>query len=151
MTAFVMPRVKRRAALLAAAACACFSAVGAASAQSMGASSSAFNAGYGRSAGDENRPVNFTLRDTNGNLTIIDGVMNTGSDQSTLAGASIADGGGYAGVGGLYSSGASAIGNNLNVVTSGSHNTVIINSVQTNTGTVTANGYVSNGTAASAN
>lgn len=150
MTAFVKPRMKRRVALLAIAAGACFSAAGAASAQSMGASSSSFNAGYGRTAGAENRPVDFTLRDSNGNLTIIDGVMNTGSDQSTLAGASIA-GGGYSGVGGVYNSGASAIGNNLNVVTSGNYNTVIVNSVQTNTGTVTANGYVSNGTATSAN
>jgi holdfast attachment protein HfaA len=150
MTAFVKPRMKHRAALLAVAVGACFSAIGVASAQSMGTSSSSYNAGYGRTAGAENRPVDFTLRDSNGNLTIVDGVMNTGSDQSTLARSSIA-GGGYSGVGGSYSSGASAIGNNLNVVTSGNYNTVIINSVQTNTGTVTANGYVSNGTATSAN
>jgi holdfast attachment protein HfaA len=131
--------------------CAAFLAFGAAQAQTMGANSSSFNAGYGRTAGEENRPVDFTLRDANGNLTIIDGVMNTGADQSTLAGSSIADGGRYAGVGGVYSSNASAIGNSLNVITSGSHNTVIVNSVQTNNGTVTANGYVTNGTTTSAN
>jgi holdfast attachment protein HfaA len=151
MTAFETPGMKHRGAMLATAVCVCLSMVGAASAQSMTSNSSSYNAGYGRSAGDENRPVNFSIRDTNGNLVILDGVMNTGADQSTLAGASIVDGGGYSGVGGAYSSGASAIGNNLNVVTSGSYNTVIINSVQTNTGTVTANGYVSNGTVASAN
>jgi holdfast attachment protein HfaA len=151
MTAFVKPGMKRRIALLAAGLGAGLSTVGVASAQSMSSNSSSYNAGYGRSAGDENRPVNFSIRDTNGNLVILDGVMNTGADQSTLAGASIVDGGGYSGVGGAYSSGASAIGNNLNVVTSGSYNTVIINSVQTNTGTVTANGSVSNGTATSAN
>ena len=150
-TAFRTLRNKRRAALLAAALCAGLLGVGEAGAQSMGTNASSFNAGYGRSAGDENRPVDFTLRDSSGNLTIIDGVMNTGPDQSTLAGSSIADGGGYSGVGGTYTSGASAIGNSLNVVTTGNYNTVIVNSVQTNNGTVTANGYVSNGTVSSAN
>jgi holdfast attachment protein HfaA len=111
-------------------------------AQQMGTASSSFNAGYGRAAGDENRPVDFSLRDSSGNLTIIDGVMNTGPDQSTLAGSSIADGNGYAGVGGVYSVGASAVGNNLTVVTNGNYNTVIVNSVQTNNGDVIANGYV---------
>lgn len=150
MTLIVYPGRRRRVAMAVCAVCASLLAVGAAQAQSMGSSSSAFNAGYGRAAGDENRPVNFSIRDANGNLTIIDGVMNTGRDQSTLSGSSIVDGGGYAGVGGAYSGSASAIGNNLNVVTSGSYNTVIINSVQTNTGAVTANGYV-NGAATSAN
>lgn len=151
MTVLENPGKRRRTALLAAAVCACFSTAGEAAAQAMGTNSSSFNAGYGRSPGDENRPVDFSMRDSSGNLTIIDGVMNTGPDQSTLAGSSIADGGGFSGVGGTYTSGASAIGNSLNVVTNGNYNTVIVNSVQTNNGTVTANGYVSNGTAASAN
>lgn len=151
MIAFESLGKKSRLAGLSAGICAGLLAFGAAHAQTMATNSSSFNAGYGRTAGEENRPVNFTMRDANGNLTIIDGVMNTGADQSTLAGSSIADGGRYAGVGGIYSSGASAIGNSLNVVTSVSHNTVIVNSVQTNNGAVTANGYVSNGTTTSAN
>jgi len=151
MTAFASLGKKNRLIALTAAVCAGLSAFGAAQAQTMGTNASSFNAGYGRSPGDENKPVDFTMRDSSGNLTIIDGVMNTGPDQSTLAGSSIADGGGYSGVGGVYSSGASAIGNSLNVVTTGNYNTVIVNSVQTNNGTVTANGYVSNGTTVSAN
>jgi holdfast attachment protein HfaA len=125
--------------------------VSAACAQQMNTSSTSFNAGYGRTAGAENRPVEFSLRNAEGNLTIIDGVMNTGPDQSTLAGSAIADGGGFSGVGGVYSSGASAIGNNLTVVTQGNYNTVIINSVQTNNGNVIANGNLNTGAASSEN
>lgn len=120
-------------------------AAGGATAQMMSTNSTSFNAGYGRSAGAENAPVNFSLRDQAGNLQIIDGVMNTGPDQSTLAGSAIADGGGFSGVGGIYTTGASAIGNNLTVVTTGNYNTVIINSVQTNNGDVIANGSMNTG------
>ena len=117
----------------------------AAHAQQMFTGSASFNAGYGRVAGEENRPVDFTLRNADGNLTIIDGVMNTGPDQSTLAGSTIADGNGFAGVGGVYNTSPSAIGNNLTVVTQGNYNTVIINSNQTNTGAVTANAGATGG------
>ena len=41
--------------------------------------------------------------------------------------------------------GATAIGNSLNVVVQGNHNTVIVNSRQTNTGNITA-GTALNGT-----
>ena len=47
----------------------------------------------------------------------------------------------YSGAGGSGPgaiAGSTAIGNNLNVVVQGSHNTVIVNSRQTNTGNVTA-------------
>jgi holdfast attachment protein HfaA len=114
----------------------------AAQAQQLSSNSSSFNAGYGRRAGEENSAYDFSIRDANGNLSIIDGMMSTGRDQSTLSGNSIVDGGGYSGVGGLVSSSASAIGNNLTVVTSGSYNTVIVNSTQTNNGNVIANGTV---------
>jgi holdfast attachment protein HfaA len=126
-------------------------AAGAAHGQLMNTNSTSFNAGYGRVAGEENRPVDFSLRNADGNLTIIDGVMNTGPDQSTLAGSSINDGGGFSGVGGVYNSSPSAIGNNLTVVTQGNYNTVIVNSVQTNNGTVSATGVINAGTSASAN
>lgn len=97
-----------------------------------------YNAGYGRTAGQENRVVDYSTRDTSGNRIIVDGVMLTGEDQSTftrsgLGGAFDA----YAGVGGQGGS-STAIGNNLVVITQGSYNTVIIDSTQTNNGTVTA-------------
>jgi holdfast attachment protein HfaA len=129
----------------------CATGAGAAQAQMMSTNSTSFNAGYGRNAGEENRPVDFSLRNADGNLTIIDGVMNTGPDQSTLAGSTINDGGGFSGVGGVYSSGASAIGNNLTVVTQGNYNTVIIKSVQTNNGDVTASGNLITGATTGAN
>ena len=151
MTAYPILGLRPRLFVISAGLCAGLLAFGAAQAQSMGTNSSSFNAGYGRSSGDENRPVNFSMRDANGNLTIVDGVMNTGRDQSTLAGSSIYEGAGYSGVGASYTTGATAIGNNLNVVTSGNYNTVIINSSQTNNGAVTANGYVNNGTSVSEN
>lgn len=151
MSSFEKLRPKHRLAALSIGVCAGLLGFGAAQAQTMGSSSSSYNAGYGRAPGDENRPVNFSIRDANGNLTIVDGVMNTGRDQSTLAGSSIYEGSGYSGVGASYTTGATAIGNNLNVVTTGNYNTVIINSSQTNNGAVTANGYVNNGTSVSAN
>lgn len=105
-------------------------------AQSMSTNSADFNAGYGRIPGQENRPVEITTRDANGNRIIVDGLILTGQDQSSFASASgAADA--YAGVGAL-SGGASAIGNNLVVLTQGSYNTVIVNSSQVNNGAVTA-------------
>lgn len=106
-------------------------------AQSMLQSAAGYNAGYGRVLGQENQPVSSTTRDANGNRVIIDGVIQVGGDQSLFArfGATGAVDA-YAGAGAL--GGASAIGNNLTVVTQGNWNTVIINSVQTNSGTVSA-------------
>lgn len=120
-------------------------AAGQANAQAMSTNSADFNSGYGRAAGSENHPVQFSTRDANGNRIIVDGLMLTGEDQSSFSSASgAADA--YAGVG-ASAGGATAIGNNLTVVTQGNYNTVIINSSQTNTGAVTANasGGVGNG------
>ncbi len=109
---------------------------GQAGAQSMFANSAEYNAGYGRAAGQENWPVNVTTRDANGNRVIVDGLILLGEDQSSFSRASgAADA--FAGVGAV-GGGASAIGNNLVVVTQGSNNTVIVRSNQTNTGAVTA-------------
>jgi holdfast attachment protein HfaA len=108
-----------------------------ANAQSMSANSASFNAGYGRVAGQENRAVEVTTRDANGNRVVVDGLILTGADQSVFA---RAGGGGaidaFSGVG--ANGGSTAIGNNLVVVTQGSNNTVIVSSQQTNTGSVTA-------------
>ena len=105
-------------------------------AQYMSTNSAEFNAGYGRYPGQENQPVDVTTRDANGNRVIVDGLILSGEDQSSFARASgAADA--FAGVGAIGGD-ASAIGNNLVVVTQGSNNTVIVNSTQTNTGNVSA-------------
>lgn len=111
-------------------------ACGSAGAQSMSANSAAYNAGYGRVAGQENQPVEVGVRDANGNLVIVDGIIETGVDFSGFAGAGATAGAGdtVAGAGG----GATAIGNNLQVVTQGNDNVVIIDSNQVNTGNISA-------------
>jgi len=111
-------------------------AAGQAHAQYMSTNAAEYNAGYGRYAGQENRPVDVTTRDANGNRVIVDGLILSGEDQSSFARASgAADA--FAGVGSV-GGGASAIGNNLVVVTQGSNNTVIVNSTQNNSGNVSA-------------
>lgn len=100
----------------------------------------AMNAGYGRaSTSSGNFGVSATgTRDANGNRVIIDGIIQGGLDQSVISRTSLsgaADAGAGAGFGG-----ATAIGNNLSVITQGNWNTVIINSTQINNGDVTANG-----------
>ncbi len=111
---------------------------GVACAQTMTTSSASMNAGYGRAPGEENRLTDFGGRDANGNRLIVDGVIQTGEDQSVFArtgGGGVS--GSMSGVGALGGS-STAIGNNLVVVTQGSWNTVIVNSNQTNNGNVTA-------------
>jgi holdfast attachment protein HfaA len=120
---------------------------GVASAQTMTANSAAYNAGYGRVADEENQPVDPTMRDANGNLVVVDGIIQAGQDQSVFS--NFGAGGAFDTVSGVSTStSASAVGNNLVVVTQGSNNTVIVNSTQTNTGNVSAstslNGGVSN-------
>lgn len=123
---------------LMAAALALIVSAGVAEAQSMSTSAAQYNAGYGRIYGQENQPVAATTRDANGNRVILDGIIQTGSDQSIFARAQAwgaADA--FAGAGAL--GGATAIGNNLVVITQGNWNTVIVNSTQNNSGPVTAN------------
>ncbi|MBI1687080.1 holdfast anchoring protein HfaA [Caulobacter hibisci] len=120
-------------------------------AQSVTTNSASYNAGYGRTAGQENSIVDYSTRDANGNRVIVDGVMLTGADQSVYSSRSSSGSlDSYSGVGSLGgSSGATAIGNNLTVITQGSNNVVIVNSKQVNNGNVSAsastNGGVSNG------
>lgn len=109
---------------------------GPAHAQFMGSNSADFNAGWGRVSGQENRAADVSTRDLNGNRVIIDGLIQVGEDQSTFARASGAAEA-FAGVGAI-GGGATAIGNNLTVITQGSNNTVIVKSTQTNHGAVTA-------------
>ena len=85
------------------------------------ASSQAWS-GAGASAG-------AAARSEAGNRVIIDGVIQTGVGVSSQTGL----------FGGGVGSGATAIGNQLNVNVSGRYNTVIINSTQINNGDINAN------------
>ncbi|MAB44004.1 MAG: holdfast attachment protein HfaA [Sphingomonadaceae bacterium] len=86
------------------------------------ATSSQAWSGAGASAG-------AAARSEAGNRVIIDGVIQTGVGVSSQTGL----------FGGGVGSGATAIGNQLNVNVSGRYNTVIINSTQINNGDINAN------------
>lgn len=111
-------------------------AAGAAPAQSS-TSGSAFNAGYGGGLSQTANPINVSRAyDANGNHVVVDGVTQTGSDQSVFYSRQTSGAGDtYAGAGAL---GGTAIGNNLQVQVSGNNNTVVVNSTQTNNAPVTA-------------
>ena len=96
---------------------------------------------YGMGYGDESRPYQVTsTRDANGNRVIINGRFATSGSYTETSGV-----GGYnlTGRWGVSNS-AQAIGNQLTVVTTGSNNTVIIDSTQINNGDQEA-GIVLNG------
>jgi holdfast attachment protein HfaA len=111
--------------------------------------SSSYNQGYGMAAGQENAPIDASLRDANGNLTIVNGQF-TSSSMSQQSGVQQMStiGGGMGSIGTVTNSTsggtststatASAIGNQLNVVTVGNNNTVVVDSSQTNNGNQTA-------------
>ncbi len=111
---------------------------GAARAQSGSSTLSGFSQGFNGGLSTIQGAVNVSTRDANGNLTIVDGVTQIGSDQSMFAKAGSTTGASdaYSGAGAI--GGATAIGNNLSVNVSGQYNTVIVNSSQTNTGSVSA-------------
>jgi len=109
-------------------------------AQTMNANSASYNAGWGRSSDQENQPINPSMRDANGNLLVVNGVIMNSTSQSLLSGGGVSTSGS-----GAFASGATAIGNSLSVVTQGNDNTVIIDSRQTNNGTVTATSTTSGG------
>jgi holdfast attachment protein HfaA len=116
---------------------------GAAQAQSMGNGGS-FNGGYNRAPDAGNSPIDVSMTDINGNLVVVNGQITSAQTGSIFAGAgAVASASGIAGAADSFSgaggASASAIGNNLSVVTEGNNNTVIVNSVQTNNGNVTAN------------
>ena len=106
-------------------------------AQSRAGFANEFSRPYDLSPTDMTRPYDARTRDLNGNRVIIDGRIVVGDDLSSLPL------GLYNSSGGLGFSGTGvAIGNQLNVNTSGSFNTVIVNSTQVNNGdqTVVLNG-----------
>jgi holdfast attachment protein HfaA len=113
--------------------------LGATAAQAQSWTNSGSYNGYG--AGTQNTASNYQLRDPNGNLTLVNGQFQ-GSSYSSQSGtqmASTSGGGvGTSGAGAQYGQ-ASAIGNSLNVVVLGSHNTTVVDTTQINNGNQTAN------------
>ena len=89
--------------------------------------------GYG--SGVQNQASNYSMRDANGNLTLVNGQV-TPSIYQQGSGAQYS-GGGVGGAGSTYGQ-ANAIGNQLSVVVLGNHNTTIIDSTQVNNGNQTA-------------
>ncbi len=109
--------------------------------------SSTYNAPWGLQPGQENQAPSPSLRDGNGNLQVVNGQFigaNFGpsAGASASAGAAAGSGVGTSGAGTAFG-GATAIGNQLNVVTLGNNNTVVVNATQNNSGNQTATNNVS--------
>lgn len=118
--------------------------------QAGGQSLGQLQAGYGGSRYGTARAATGSTRDANGNRLIVDGIIQSGTSSYSQSSAGVSSSatsrvGSISGQGPSAIGGATAIGNNLNVVVQGNRNTVIINSTQTNTGNVSA-GTVLNGT-----
>jgi holdfast attachment protein HfaA len=86
-----------------------------------------FTRGYGMGWESFETPIEASTRDESGNRTIVNGRMEI---EGTLTGGLMDN----------YGSGlgAQAIGNQLNVVTQGNYNTVIVDSTQINNGDISA-------------
>jgi holdfast attachment protein HfaA len=103
----------------------------------MSTSAATFETGYGLTRNQMQNPIDPSTRDANGNRVLLDGMMLSGTDNSVYAASkTLGAGDSFAGAGAL--GGATAIGNNLQVIVAGNYNTVIVHSTQTNNGTVTA-------------
>lgn len=103
-----------------------------ASAQTVGASSASFNGGYGRVSGSENQPVDIQLTSTQGDIGVLNSLFG-----NTASGGGVNSGGAMDNVSGA-SGAASAVLDNLNVLTKAGPNTAIVNSTQTDAGGGTA-------------
>lgn len=89
----------------------------------------AFEQPFGLGYGAAEDPIETSTRDANGNRLVLNGRIM--ADATTSLSGGLMDGDGFSGS-------AMAVGNQLNVVTNGSWNTVIIDSTQINSGDVTA-------------
>ncbi len=96
---------------------------------------SAMYNGYG--AGAQNQPSNYSMRDANGNLTLVNGQVAPSIYQQGSGAQYVGGGVGAGGNPSTYGQ-ANAIGNQLSVVVLGNHNTTIIDSTQVNNGNQTA-------------
>lgn len=112
----------------------------AALAQSAGSSGlGTYSAGYGGSRYTTAQPQSGSTRDANGNRLIVNGIIQTGASAYSATSGGVGSSGYVSGGGnGQTIGGSTAIGNSLNVVVQGNHNTVIVNSSQVNNGNVTA-------------
>jgi len=99
--------------------------------QSAPQTSAEFNRHWGFGPGEENQPISPGTRDANGNRLIVDGRFVSGSSYARSEGGFGSFGSGGVGWGGNQ---ATAIGNQLTVITTGSYNTVIVDSRQENNG-----------------
>jgi holdfast attachment protein HfaA len=128
-----MPQAKKILALV------LFSAFSAGTAQAQSWSQSSSYNGYGASS--QNTASNYQLRDANGNLTVVNGQFQSSANYSSATGAQYAQSGtggvGTSGAGAQYGQ-AAAIGNQLNVVVIGNHNTTVVDANQVNNGNQTA-------------
>lgn len=100
---------------------------------------STFQNGYGGARQAVTTPQTGSTRDHNGNRLIVDGIIQSGASAYSRQSGGVSNsysGAGSSRIGAI--GGSTAIGNNLNVVVQGNHNTVIVNSRQTNSGAVTA-------------
>lgn len=113
-----------------------------AAAQSTGSGGAArFQQGYGGARSAAAAPTTGSTRDANGNRLIVNGIIQAGASSYSSQSDGVASaysGAGSTRNGGTTIGGATAIGNQLNVVVQGSRNTVIVNSTQTNTGAINA-------------
>jgi holdfast attachment protein HfaA len=100
-----------------------------------------FERPFGFAYGQEQSAFDANTRDANGNRLILDGRIMTGMDQSTLSTATAsASSWAQATAGAGFGNGAAqgtSIGNQVNVITQGNFNTVIVNATQTNNGNQT--------------
>ena len=87
--------------------------------------------------GAQNQPSNYSMRDANGNLTLVNGQVAPSIYQQGSGAQYVGGGVGMGGAGSTYGQ-ANAIGNQLSVVVLGNHNTTIIDSTQINNGNQTA-------------
>ena len=100
-----------------------------------------YQAGYGGARNSVTQAQSGSTRDANGNRLIVNGIIQSGASSYSSQSGGVASsyaGAGNGGGGGTTIGGSTAIGNNLYVVVQGNHNTVIVNSKQTNTGDINA-------------
>ncbi|HBB54903.1 MAG TPA: holdfast attachment protein HfaA [Hyphomonadaceae bacterium] len=93
---------------------------------------------FGGALGDRRLPFDPATRDAFGNRTIIDGALLPGGFDLSSPGLGLTlNGIPFGGSGFSGAASAQAVGNQLNVITQGSNNTVIVQNSQTNTGNQT--------------
>lgn len=96
-----------------------------------------FERPFGFGYGEEQSSYDANTRDASGNRVILDGRIMTGMDQSSLSSSYGSAGGWSQSSNGAGFNSGTAVGNQLNVITQGNWNTVIVNSTQINNGNQT--------------